>query len=325
MSAREGGDRPTRLVARLALALALVCLSAAAARALKPEAGYVARPGDFGIICDYVTFAASDSVRLQGWFFPAQDTAGILDHSIPVPPERRPPPRPYVAGAYGPRPTVVICDGDAGNMSYGLLHAAYELCTHGFHVFTFDWRGFGESSPWPTPRDQLVCTEFLSDYDAAIAYVKARPEVKGSRIGVMGFSTGAYLSFAMLVRHPDVAAFVGRAMPSSFADLLPTIAPLDTTRHWYTPKDYPLEQLPANAAAKITRPVLLIVGEQDERTPPWMSQKVYERLKGPREIWIVPGAGHGGKAAPEVVAGEEFWKRVREFFGRHLAAGGGDR
>jgi pimeloyl-ACP methyl ester carboxylesterase len=313
------------------LALALLGATVGPAWALKPEARYLVTPGDYGIVCDTVRFQAPDGVSLRGWFYPAQDTAGIANHllrrMIPVPPELRPKPRPYAAAAGGPRPTVLICDGDAGNMSYGIPYCAYELCTHGFNVFTFDWRGFGESTPWPTPRDQLVCTEFLSDYDAAIAYVKQRAETDTSRIGLFGFSTGAYLSFAMLARHPDIAAFVGRAMPSSFADLLPTIAPLDTTRHWYTPRDYPVEQLPANAAAKITQPVFLIVGEKDERTPPWMSQKVYDLLKGPREIWVVPGAGHGGMTAPEHVAWEEFWDRTRAFFAKHLggAVGGKDR
>jgi uncharacterized protein len=313
-----------RLRMRIVPALGILLALATPAAALKPEIGYPVVPRDYGILCDSVSFAAPDGLSLRGWFYPAQDTSGIANQLVgqvfPVPPEMRPPARPYAAAAHPAGPTVVICDGDAGNMSYGILYCAYELCTHGFNVFTFDWRGFGESAPWPTPRDKLVCTEFLSDYDAAIAYVKTRPEVDSSRIGLMGFSTGAYLSFAMLVRHGGIAAFVGRAMPSSFDDLLPTIAPLDTTRHWYVPKDYPTEQLPAHAAAKVASPVFLIVGEKDERTPPWMSQKVYDRLKGPRELWVVPGAGHGGMTAPESVAREEFWRRARAFFTQHLAA-----
>ena len=328
MSGRTGGRRSARLLGRLAPVPVLLGVLAPPALALKPEIGYPATPGDFGIVCEWVTVQSPDSVRLVGWFYPAQDTAGIANHLVgrvmPVPKEMRPAARPYRPMPGGPRPTVVISGGDAGNMSFAIL-SAYRLCTRGFNVFTFDWRGFGESAPWRMPRDQLVCTEFLADFEAALALVKARPEVDPERIGLMGFSTGAYLSFAMLARHPELDALVARAIPSSFADLLPTIAPLDTTRHWYAPGDYPTELLPANATGRVTQAVLLIVGEKDVRTPPWMSEKVYRGLKGPRELWIVPGAGHGGMAAPEAVAPEEFWERATAFFSRHLVGKGGGR
>ena len=292
--------------------------------ALRPQRGYPVTPGDYGIVFDQVTFATSDSLSLRGWFFPAQDTSGIANRlvgrMIPVPPELRRKARPYAALEKSARPTIVICDGDAGNMSYLILYA-YELFTHGFNVFTFDWRGFGESAPWPMPRDQLVCTEFLSDYDAAIDYVKTRPETDPGRIGLLGFSTGAYLSFAMLAKRNDVAAIVVRAIPTSFSDLLPVIAPLDTTRHFYAPDDYPRQLLPGEAAARISKPVFLIVGQNDERTPVWMSQQVHDLLKGPADLWVVPGAGHGGRTAPELVARKEFWNRTRNFFERHFEMG----
>jgi fermentation-respiration switch protein FrsA (DUF1100 family) len=49
-----------------------------------------------------------------------------------------------------------------------------------------------------------------------------------------------------------------------------------------------------------------------------MSQKIFGLLKSPKELWIVPGAGHGGMAAPEFANYPEFFDRVAVFFEKHL-------
>ena len=319
---RAAAVHSTALRASLAAALALpVLLHASAAWAMKPEGGYPATPADYGIIARELTITTRDSVALRAWFYPAQDTADVANDlvgaAIPVPAERRRPPRPYRAPAGGPRPTIVICDGDAGNMTYAIFHA-YQLATRGFNVLTFDWRGFGESAPWPLPTDQLCVTEFLTDYDAALDSLLRQPEVAGGAVGLLGFSTGAYLSFAEAARRPEVRALAGRALMTSFDDLLPIIKALDPSRRWTAPPDYPRELLPVNAAKRMRVPALLIVGERDRRTPPWMSRRVAAELGGPKEVWVVPGAEHGGEKAPELVAQAEFIERLASFYNEHL-------
>lgn len=42
----------------------------------------------------------------------------------------------------------------------------------------------------------------------------------------------------------------------------------------------------------LTMPVLMIVGEQDYRTPPAHQQLLFDRLPGKKELHIIPGAGH---------------------------------
>ena len=311
---------PSRLTSLAAL-LFFFLYPTTPAHALRPERGYRATPADYGIIYRAVTIQTRDSVALCGWLLPAQDTTGIADDlvgtRIPVPPEMRPPPREYAAPDSAPRPTVVICGGDAGNMTYSIF-CAYYLFTRGFNVLTFDWRGFGESATWPLDPDRLCVTEFLTDYDAAIDFITARPETRGGRVGVLGFSTGAYLSFAEAARRSEVAAFAGRALITSFEDLLANLKKVDPDRRWMAPADYPDSLLPLHAADRMGKPVLLIVGEKDARTPPWMSRAVFDRLRGPKELWIVPGAEHGGMRAPELVAYPEFFDRVADFFRMHL-------
>jgi pimeloyl-ACP methyl ester carboxylesterase len=294
---------------------------AAGGDALRPEAGYQVIPAHYGIVCDLVTFESSDGLNLSGWFFPAQDTAGVslelVGRLISVPPELRPAGRPYSTIDDSPRPTIVICDGDAGNMSY-LIFYACQFVFDGFNVLTFDWRGFGESDPWPVDADLLVCPEYLLDYDAAIDYALSRRETDPERLALIGFSTGAYLSFAMAAERSEVGALAVRAIPTCFDDLLPILGRLDPERGFRAPEGYPPELLPVNAASGIAIPVLLIVGENDERTPPWMSRQIYDSLSGPRQLWVVPGAGHGGGSAPELVAYPEFFERIRAFFDTYL-------
>ena len=61
------------------------------------------------------------------------------------------------------RLTILICNGDAGNKSYYQLFLAGQFTSRGYHVATFDWRGFGASDPFPMDPDYLF-QEMLEDY-----------------------------------------------------------------------------------------------------------------------------------------------------------------
>jgi uncharacterized protein len=300
--------------------VSLLLLTSLSLYALKPERQYRAIPSDYGIIYRQVVFQTADGLNLKGWFIPAQDTSGIansiIGRMVPVPQELKREARPYTTDG-SRRPTIIICDGDAGNMTQ-LIFYGYHLFTRGYNVLLFDWRGFGESSDWPTEQDRLCYAEFITDYDAAVDFVNQQPEVDTARIGVMGFSTGAYLSFAIAAKRNDIAAYVGRALLTSFADILPILKKVSPDRSFWAPENYPSELLPVNAAKKVSIPVLLIVGEKDNRMPVWMSKKIADELKGPKELWIVPHAEHGGMNGPEFITYPEFFDKVAAFYGKYL-------
>ncbi len=302
------------------LAGRLILLIYSSLFALKPEKEYKAIPSDYGVIFREVEFVTVDGFKLKGWFIPAQDTVGIansiIGRVIPVPQELRPRTRPYSVDTIR-RPTIIICDGDAGNMAQFIFYG-YHLFTKGYNVFLFDWRGFGKSGEWKTEPDRLCYAEYITDYDAAVDFVKKQPEVDTSRIGVMGFSTGAYLSFAIIAKRKDISAYAGRALLTSFDDIMPILKKIMPERNFMAPAGYPKKLLPINAAKKISIPVFLIVGEKDNRTPVWMSEKIMSKLKGPKELWIVPGAEHSGINGPEFITYPEFFDRVCTFFDRYL-------
>lgn len=297
--------------------IALLLLGAVATQALKPDTLYPYPPWVFGLIYEETDIQTSDDIRIKTWFFPAQDPAelqpdSLLAKGIPAPGKK-----PFKTLDPEPRPTIVIANGDGGNMFY-LLYYVKEFCTHGFNVLTFDWRGFGESETWPIKSGYLCHPEFLLDYEAAIDYAKSRKEVDPQRIAVFGVSTGAYLSFGIAAKRGDVAAFAGRGTITTFDEVLPVLHKLKPGKEILSPPGYPENLLPGNAATAVNFPVYLIVGEDDPNSPAWMSEAIYARLKGPKKLWIVPGAGHGGEAAPESVQPEEFFGTIVDFFRQNM-------
>ncbi len=305
---------------KLIALLFLVILVPDYLHSMKPILQYPCVPSDFGIIYREVSFETTDGLVLKGWFYPAQDTAGIanalMGRMMMVPDSMKPQSRDYEY-PQGKRPTIIICDGDAGNMSFSMFYA-YHYYTRGYNVFTFDWRGFGQSASWAIDEDKLCCSEFLIDYHAAIDFVKKQPEVDSQKIGLMGFSTGAYLSFAILASRNDISAYIARALITTFEDLILNLKKVAPDRQFEAPDKYPEKLLPLYAAGKVRTPVFLIVGEKDNRTPVWMSEKVFKKLKGQKELWIVPDAEHGGEKGPEMINYPEFFTKTLSFFDRHL-------
>lgn len=104
---------------------------------------------------------------------------------------------------------------------------------------------------------------------------------------------------------------------------MPILKELQPNRALYPAPDYPPDLLPSRVAPRLTVPVFLIVGEHDDRTPPWMSQQVFARLAGPKDLWVVEGATQGGQTGSEHVARGEFFARLRRFFRDALSSGAG--
>ena len=232
-----------------------------------------------------VAFATSDGLRLHGWFVPPKNGATVI--SFP--------------GRKGPqKPARLLAD-------------------HGYGVLLFDRRGEGESDGDPN----LLGWEGTRDLEAAVAYLKTRPEVDQERIGGIGLSVGgemmlqeaaetdgikAVVSEGAGVRSVREAVHVDGAEKMAYAWLF-GLTTLGTT---VFTSNLPPRSL-TDLSAQITEPVLFI-----HATPggggETLTEKYYEAAKGPKEYWAAPG-GHTGAmdAAPE-----EYERRVIGFFDRNL-------
>lgn len=291
---------------------AVVC----GAFAIRPDRTYIRRPEALGLMYRELEVVTDDGMRLAVWFFPAQQPLSDAEFSALGGARRA-----YAADG-GRHSTVVICNGDAGNMSYFQLHLARALTARGFNVATFDWRGFGESAPFEMNPDWLCCTGMLHDYRAVVDAVARQPEVRRRAIAVMGWSTGAYLSMMTAHANRHVRAFVGRSLATDFGDFVPLVMQVrgKSREQLIVPPDFPAERMPVHIAPRFRKAVFLINGDRDLRTPLWMSRRILELLpeRTPRELMVVEGAAHGGMEDPMLLDFDRFIDRVSAFLSRNL-------
>ena len=109
------------------------------------------------------------------------------------------------AGA-GPHPVVVLIHG--GGATHSMMLDQYErwFAAAGLAVVAFDFRHLGESEG--TPRQLMSIRRYFADIDAALAFVRDRPELDAARVALWGTSFGASHVVATAARRHDIAAAV---------------------------------------------------------------------------------------------------------------------
>lgn len=281
------------------------------AYAIIPDRKYIRLPQQEGLIYKELDVVTEDGYEIETWYYPAQDMPGDgagQDEMLP-----------YRTLDAQKRPTLVICNGDAGNMSYQQVWMAEFYASCGINVVTFDWRGFGASSEFEMDPDYLCYTEMLSDYAAVVDEVARQAETDTGEIWLMGWSTGAYLSMMTAYENPRVKGCILCGTPSSFEDAIPQLASVHpagkTEAELIVPEDFPRDRMPAYIAGEFRKPVLLIVGSEDDRTPQWMSEKIFDALPDgtDKTLSVFEGAGHGGMEAPYIVDMERWFVETVSF------------
>ena len=147
---------------------------------------------------------------------------------------------------------------------------AQRLSSEGIGALALDLRGHGESSAGPAGApDRVDYSAMVLDLRAARRFVAQRSDVQQTRVGIAGASLGANLAALLASADPSIV---------SLALLSPSL-------------DYRGLRIEA-AARKVTRPMLLVAGDDD----PYASRSARELEKaggGPREVLILKQAGHG--------------------------------
>lgn len=91
---------------------------------------------------------------------------------------------------------------------------AAKAAARGYHVMTFDYRGYGESEGARIDtlsneeRGRVTTQLWPGDVDAAFAHLMSRPGVDRARVGAAGASCGGGQSVFLASRHPQVRALV---------------------------------------------------------------------------------------------------------------------
>ncbi len=106
----------------------------------------------------------------------------------------------------GPHPVVLLIHG--GGATHSMMLDQYErwFSAAGLAVVAFDFRHLGESGG--TPRQLMSIRRYFEDIDAALAFIRLRPELDASRVALWGTSFGASHVVATAARRHDIAAAV---------------------------------------------------------------------------------------------------------------------
>jgi hypothetical protein len=114
----------------------------------------------------------------------------------------------FVPPGPGPWPAIIAFGGSEGGISGGLASAG-ELVPMGYAVLAIAY--FGQKGV-----PQYLESIPLEYFDGALAWLKQRPEIDPSRLGVNGMSRGGELSLILAVRWPELKAVVAD-VPSAYS------------------------------------------------------------------------------------------------------------
>lgn len=194
--------------------------------------------------------------------------------------------------------TVVMVHGWTSSRQEPMSRAGY-LHSAGYNLLVFDLRGHGAS-------DGGYTTLGWSEPDDVRAAVRVAHAQDPGPVALLGYSMGASAAIEAAASGADVNAVVE---DSGFASALDVVrwTFTRTTRLPAHPFADPLLALsaadlgvdlarirPVDAAAKLTKPLLVILGTADTMVPPAQGYALFDAAPGPKQLLVVPGAGHVG-------------------------------
>lgn len=277
------------------LLLLTVLLSACTQLFFQPHSFLIDTPERHGIKYQIESLQAADGTSLNAWFLPAQDINGNYNGNKA-------------------KATVLFLHGNAENISTHFRNAAW-LPAEGYNVLALDYRGYGASEGTPSLAGMQL------DIDAAMRSLLAHKDVDPNRIVIFGQSLGGALAIYYAAHTAYRANIRAVVIDSSFYDyrmiVKEKLAGFFLTwpfqwLPWLTVDD---AYSPANSVAAISPlPLLLIHGDQDVVVPPHHSQLLFERAKEPKQLWIIPGAGHIQSMQSQAIR-----NRMTEFLQRYTS------
>jgi fermentation-respiration switch protein FrsA (DUF1100 family) len=226
-----------------------------------PDRRLGARPDAVGLPFDEVWLTAEDGVRLHAWHIRAA----------------------------APQALVVVCHGNAGNISHR-LRLAEALAREGLDTLLFDYRGYGRSGGSPSEAG------LYRDGEAARHWAEAR----GLPVVLYGESLGGAVAIELAVRRP-AALLVVQSSFTSLPELAGRLMPLGN--RLVRQRFASLEKI-----GRLAGRLLVVHGDRDELVPLDMGQRLFAAAPGPKELLTIAGAGHNDVVAQ---GGAELARRLR--------------
>ena len=240
------------------------------------------------------------------------------------------------------RKGVVLFGLEFGSNRWSCRPYCEKLVEAGYDVFAVELRSQGESEKDPNYEPlQWVTDRDVADMKVAIKYLLARPDADVKGIGVFGISKGAgtgliasssenaircLVTDGAYGTHTTMIPYlkrwiqiysdrkiIQRVLPTWFYGIVGMVGAKKVARNRGV--TYPSVE---KAVGRLTRPLLMIHGEGDTYIKPEMARTLFNRARGPKELWLVSKAKHNQALT---IAGDEYHARVIAFFDTHLGGG----
>jgi hypothetical protein len=218
---------------------------------------------------------------------------------------------------------VLLFHGVSDNRTGDLGHAEF-LLRHGYSVVMMDSRAHGKSGDmatygWKERYDTVAITDAL--------YITE----KVRHLYAHGVSMGAAIALQSAAVEPRLAAVCAEDPFANLREVTYDYAGLGVSpflgKTLFRPASIfamravaltggfnPDEVSPEKAVALRPFPVLLICGTNDHRIPCRHAEAIYNAAMGPKQLWIVQGAGHASALGQ---APAEYENRVVSFFEKY--------
>lgn len=243
--------------------------------------------------------------------------------------------------ANGPRRGIILFGLEFGSNRWACIPYCDFLRQAGFDIFSFECRNQGESDLQPGYDPLQWVTDYeVDDFRAAQAYLKSRPDVDRHGIGFFGLSKGGSAGLLVAAEDDFIRCFVTDGIFATHTTMVPymrqwlriysnrfrlhRIIPNWYFGHWARLGLRRIERQRGCRFAHLetimdrlgSRPLLMIHGGADTYIKPEMARALFDRVRGPKEFWLVDKAKHNQAFH---LANAEYQARVLAFFQTHLA------
>ena len=206
----------------------------------------------------------------------------------------------HLAPGEGAKPLIFYVPG-CDQTKEAWPHPYYnQALQRGMHVFSFDGPGQGESN---LRGIRLTDDNYEDAAGAVIDTLMKRKEVDAKKIGVYALSFGSFWGMRIAAKNRNVAA--AAAPWASFVDkyyLMTEESPRYKQLFAYLTQSSSEAELDAvwqkmtmeGLMDKVTCPTLIVTGEYDPRAPVDEVYRLFDQMKAPAELWVLPDQHHNG-------------------------------
>ena len=221
---------------------------------------------------------------------------------------------------------VLLFHGVSDNRTGDLGHAEF-LLRHDYSVVLMDSRAHGESG------GEMATYGWKERYDTVAISNALCTSENVRHLYALGVSMGAAIALQSAAVEPRIAAVAAEDPFANLREVSYDYAGLDISpllgKTLFRPATFfaidgmkraggfdPDDVSPQKAVAQRPFPVLLICGTDDHRIPCRHAREIYKAAAGPKELWILQGAGHASALGQ---APAEYENRVVSFFEKYPA------